>query len=160
MPYISHQDYLRNFMQKERFKISAYVSLILRKNNEILLIRRYQTGCDDGFYGCAGGCIDGNEPASHAIIREAREELGITLKQEHLKIVHVLHRKNRQDLETIGFFIEATEWEGRPQNIEPHKCNDLIWCTLDALPQNTQPHFKHVLDMLHKNAFYSEFGWD
>jgi 8-oxo-dGTP diphosphatase len=145
-------------MQRERFKIVSYVSLILRKGDDVLLIRRYQTGSNDGLYACAGGGVDGNEPVTHAIIREAREELGIELKKKDLRVVHVLHSKNPTN-ETIGFFIEAAQWEGEPRNMEPHKCDDVKWMPAKALPENSMPHLKQVMHHVERNSFYSEFGW-
>lgn len=148
-------------MTKERFKIAAFVALILRKNEKILLIRRSNTGSGDGFYSCAGGGVDGDEPVTHAMIREAYEELGIKLKKENLKIVHIVHSKKRQDAhENIGFFLEATDWDGELQNMEPHKHDDVAWFCINALPENTFPRLIHVLKMLDKKIFYSEYGWD
>jgi ADP-ribose pyrophosphatase YjhB (NUDIX family) len=148
-------------MKRERFKIGPYVALILRKNDTILLIRRYKTENWNGFYACAGGGVDGNEPITQAMIREAREELGITLHKENLRVVHVLHTKERDgDTETVGFFLEATVWSGEPQNMEPHKHDDLAWFPVHKLPQNTMPALKHVMAQVQQNIFYSEFGWD
>lgn len=147
-------------MQKERYKIGSFVSLILRRGTEVLLIRRFNTGCEDGMYGCAGGGIEANEPVTQAIMREAAEELGIKLKKEDLKIVHVVHRKNDQGKEMVGFFIEAREWGGDPCNKEPHKCDDLAWFNINNLPVNCQPTFRHVVTMLDNNIFFSEMGWE
>jgi ADP-ribose pyrophosphatase YjhB (NUDIX family) len=148
-------------VNKERFKIGAYVSLILRKDEKILLIRRFNTGSSDGFYACVGGGVDGNEPITQAMIREADEEIGIKLRKENLKIVHVLHNKAAHGhKEQIGFFVDATEWEGDPKNMEPHKHDDVAWFSLNDLPQNTLSKLKHVLEMINKNIFFSEFGWD
>lgn len=147
-------------MTQERFKVGPYVALILRKDNHILLIRRYKTGCDDGFYACAGGGVDGNEPITYACIREAQEEIGITLQREHLRVVHVLHSRHNNEKETVGFFIQATEWTGTPQNMEPHKHDDVCWFALNDLPQNIVPGLKHVLEKIKKDIFFSEFGWD
>lgn len=145
----------------ERFKLGAYVSLILRRDNKILLIRRFNTGVDDGFYFSAGGKLDGNETITQAAIREAREELGISLKKENLKVAHVLHIKRQADLqELVGFYFEATDWEGEPENMEPDKHDDIGWFALDNLPSNVNSAFKHVLEMLNKNIFFSEFGWE
>ena len=83
-------------MARERFKIGAFVALILRKQEMILLIRRSNTGSGDGFYACAGGGVDGDESITQAMIREADEELGIKLKKENLKIVHIVHSKQQQ----------------------------------------------------------------
>ena len=148
-------------MARERFKIGAFVALILRKQEMILLIRRSNTGSGDGFYACAGGGVDGDESITQAMIREADEELGIKLKKENLKIVHIVHSKQQQSSnECVGFFIEATEWEGEPQNMEPHKHDDVAWFNLNNLPQNTFPRLIHVIEMIDKKNFYSEYGWD
>jgi ADP-ribose pyrophosphatase YjhB (NUDIX family) len=150
-------------LKKERFKIVPFVSLILRKDDKLLLIRRAQTGCDDGFYCCAGGGVDGNEPITHALIREAKEELGIQLKKEHVKVVHVLHKRFKTAEhfgETIGFFVEATEWEGEPQNMEPHLHDDIAWFPIHDLPNNTMESLKHVIKMLAQNISFSEHGWE
>jgi 8-oxo-dGTP pyrophosphatase MutT (NUDIX family) len=70
---------------QERFKMIAFVSLILRRGSEVLLIRRFNTGFEDGMYGCAGGGVDENEPITQALVREAYEELGINLKKRTSK---------------------------------------------------------------------------
>ncbi len=147
-------------MQKERFKIGSFVSLILRRESEVLLIRRFNTGCEDGMYGCAGGGIDGNEPVTDALIREAFEELGIQLKKEQVNIVHIVHKKYPQGQELIGFFAEASSWEGTPRNMEPHKCDDLAWFHIHELPNNCQSTFVHVVAMLEQKKFFSEMGWE
>lgn len=144
---------------QERFKCESFVSLILRRGSQVLLIRRFNTGCDDGMYGCAGGGVDGNEPVTQALIREAYEELGITIKKEQVKMVHVVH-KRYANKEMIGFFFEASEWEGELRNMEPHKHDDLGWFEVDALPNNCQNAFTHVLAMIEQNKFFSELGWE
>jgi ADP-ribose pyrophosphatase len=90
-------------MQQERFKVVPFVSLILRRGSEVLLIRRLNTGCEDGMYGCAGGGVDCDEPITQAVIREAAEELGIRIKREDVRIAHILHRKYPQGQEMIRF---------------------------------------------------------
>ena len=147
-------------MQEERFKVVPFVSVILRNGSDILLIKRINTGVEDGMFACAGGGIDGNETIVQAAIREAAEELGITLKKECTKVVHILHRKYPHGQEMIGFYIEATEWDGVPSNMEPHKCDDVKWFDLKELPENCQPSLKQVVSMVDKNIFFSEMGWE
>ncbi len=148
-------------MTQERFKIQAAVALILRKDQKISLIRRCNTGWCDEFYASAGGGIEENESATQALIREAYEELGITLKKEHLKVVHVRYSRYPQDGETcVCIFMEATEWEGEPRNCESHKCGEVLWADIDALPNNLMPSFKKVVELIKQNVFYSESGWD
>lgn len=147
-------------MEQERFKVVPFVSLILKRGSHVLLIRRQNTGTDDGMYGCAGGGVDENEPVTQALIREAAEELGITIKKEHLRVAHILQRKYPHGQEMIGFYIEATEWEGEPCNMEPHKCGDIAWFDINQLPENCQPSFKQVVAMLDRDVFFSEMGWE
>jgi len=147
-------------MIQERYKIGSFVSLILRKDDKVLLIRRFQTGVEDGMYGCAGGGLDPDETIAEAMIREAAEELGIIVKKEDLKVVHVVHRKKSAEQQNIGFFFESSVWQGMPENKEPHKCDDIQWFCINELPKNTQPAFKHVVSMIGKKIFYSELGWE
>lgn len=47
-------------MSEEEFKIVSTVYLILIRNNEILLLRRYNTGFHDGEYSLPAGHLNGN----------------------------------------------------------------------------------------------------
>ena len=61
-----------------RFKLMATVSLILfDEQQRILLLRRHGTDWFDDHYALIGGTIDGNEPLTQAMIREAQEEANI-----------------------------------------------------------------------------------
>jgi ADP-ribose pyrophosphatase YjhB (NUDIX family) len=148
-------------MTQERFKMIVYTAIILHKKEKILLIRRSNTGRFDGFYAVPGGGVDGNEPVTQALIREAHEEIGITIKKENLRVVHVLHDRHRESgKEFIGFYIEAIEWEGEPQNMEPNKHDEVVWIDENALPKNLLDALRHVLEMIRKDIFYSEYGWE
>ena len=141
-----------------RHKFESAVHLILKQENKVLLLRRFNTGYEDGNYSMVAGHIDGDEPARLAMIREALEEADINLHIDHLDIVHVIHRKGL-DNEKIDFFIHAKEWIGEPKNAEPHKCDHLDWFELDELPENTVPYIKQALEHINAGIFYSEFGW-
>jgi len=103
-------------MTKERFKTRVAAYLILKKDNQILLHLRNNTGFADGYYSLVAGHLDGNETAIQAIIREAKEEANIILHPNDLKVVHVMHRT--KEIEYIDFFIECTKWSGNIKNIE------------------------------------------
>lgn len=147
-------------MPKERLKIIPTVYLILIKGGEILLARRYNTGFCDGQYSFPAGHLDGNETLIQAIIREAKEETGIKLNPKILKLVHVMHRKELNECEArVNFFFIAKDWTGKPKIMEPHKCDDLCWFELNALPKNIIPYIKQAISCFQKHKFYSEIGW-
>lgn len=143
----------------ERFRPRAAVYLLLIKDEKILLMRRYKTGWNDGNYSLASGHIDGNEPAEQAMLREAKEEIGITIPLENLRFAHVSHRF-APDVEYIDFYFTADAWEGEPYNAEPNKCDEVAWYDLDALPENIIPNVQDVLEHYAQNQPYSVFGWE
>jgi len=142
----------------DHFKLIPAVHLFLMKDDQVLLSRRFHTGYEDGNYSVPAGHVDGNEPVTSAMIREAREEIGITLTPSDLKVVHVMHRVTNE--ERIDFFFTARHWEGEICNAEPEKCDDLHWFPLDQLPENTIPYIRSALSCLQSGQFYSEFGWE
>ena len=60
----------------ERHKNIPACYLYLKKNNQILLLRRFNTGFEDGNYFFVSGHLDGGESFTDAMIREAKEEAG------------------------------------------------------------------------------------
>ena len=61
------------------FRIKSAVHLLLIRGSEILLLRRHNTGYEDGNYGLIAGHLDGGKQVKDAMIREAREEAGIDI---------------------------------------------------------------------------------
>lgn len=145
-------------MNKERFKVIPAVYLILIRDNKILMLRRQNTGFEDGNYSLIAGHVDENEGPTRAVSREASEEAGIHILPENIRLAHVMYRK-KPDEERIDFFFIADAWEGEPRNLEPEKCDDLSWFPLDNIPENTIPHVRDVIEnhLVNKRA-YSEFG--
>ncbi len=143
---------------KERFKLVPAVYLLLIRNDEILLLRRFQTGYEDGNYSVVAGHVDGDEPAAAAMCREAYEEAGLEIDPSQLRLVHTMHRitPSREALE-LFFAVEGSLNE--PTNQEPDKCDELAWFKLDALPSNTIPYVRQAVTCFQQGAAYSEFGW-
>lgn len=144
---------------KERFKLIPAVYLVLRRGNEVLLLRRANTGYQDGKYSLVTGHLEGNELATDGIVREAKEEAGITIDPKKLKLVHAAHRLRRGDpgQERIDLFFETAEWQGEATNAEPYKCDDLSWYAMDNLPDNMLPFIKLVLADISRGVNYSEY---
>ncbi len=133
--------------------------MILLRGRKILLLRRFNTGYEDGNYSVIAGHLDGNETFRQAMVREAREEAGLNLKLDRLEVGHVMHRKVPNGDERIDFFIRANKWTGEPTIMEPQKCDDLQWFELNRLPQNVIPYVKLAIDCVRSGVLYSEHGW-
>lgn len=148
-------------MATERSKMAVAVHLILRNNNQLLLLKRANTGYEDGKWSLPAGHIDSGESAIAAIMREAYEELGITLHCDNLQFAHTLHKCDPVDgQERIDLFFECRKWEGEVQNLEPRKCAELSWHPIDAMPGNVIGYIDHSLKAIfEKRLQFSEFGW-
>ena len=150
-------------MQQKRFKITPASYLILRKGNEILMLRRFNTDFQNGKYSFIAGHLDGKESFTQAIIREAKEEAGIIIKPKDLKAVHVMNRyvaTNDIGLrERIDVFFMTKKWQGKIKNMEPNKCDDLSWFPINKLPKDTIPYIREVIKNFRKKIFFSEYEY-
>lgn len=143
---------------KSHYKMPAAVYVILLQNNHILLLRRQNTGYEDGSYSLIAGHLDGDEEVLDAAIREAQEEANISLDRDSIQVVGVMHR--RSDDERIDFFVTANRWAGTITNMEPEKCDDLSWFPLDNLPDNVIPHVRSAIQTEPADIWFQSFGWN
>lgn len=147
-------------MAKLRHKSLVAVYLLPVKNGKILLIQRTNTGYGDGNFSLPAGHLEKNETLTQALIREVREEIGITLKFNNLILNQVIHYKSTLGgLEYLDFFFMAKTWGGMPKNLEPNKCGGLKWFALTNLPKNMVLEVKQALINLDKKIIYSELNW-
>lgn len=133
------------------------VHLLFFREGKVLLARRFQTGYMDGHYSVPAGHLDGGESVTQAGVREAREELGLDLDPAALSFASVLHR--REGDERIDFFLRVKVWPGEPVNAEPHKCDELRWVKVNALPENTIPYVRQGIHNALLGVPFQEFGW-
>lgn len=147
---------------KERNKAVPCVYLILYKNGKILLGKRKNTGYRDGDWNLPSGHIEAGELPKEAMIREAKEEIGINLLAEDIEFAHLSYRpKHDETGDRIDIFFFAENWEGEPTNSEPHKCSEIAWWDGRNLPPNMPPHVRRILEMLDQEfLMFSEFGID
>ena len=147
--------------RRERFHLPASVHLFLLRagprGQQVLLLRRANTGYADGQYSVIAGHLDGGETVMAAITREAREEAGIVVAPADLAVVGVMHCWEGD--EYIHFFLAAIRWSGAIVNAEPTKCDELTWHDLDNLPANVIPYIRQALTNYHRNVWFDSFGW-
>lgn len=145
----------------ERFKLIPEVCLILRKGDDVLLLRRQNTGWKDGWYCTPAGHVEEGESVREAAAREALEEVGVTVLPDDLEFVHVQHRWSTDmgGHSRVGFYFVARVYEGEPENKEPEKCDEIGYFPLGNLPHTMVEPFRHALECYHKGITYSEYGW-
>ncbi|WP_255720709.1 NUDIX domain-containing protein [Frankia sp. CiP3] len=144
----------------ERYRSIVDVYVLLRRNGKILLMERANTGYADGQLCPPSGHLEQGESVIDGAIREAAEEVGITLTSEQLSCAHVVHHRNSDGQGRIGFFFAAARWRGEPTNREPHKCAGLSWADPDDLPRNTVGYTAAAVAQIQAGHGFSIHGWD
>lgn len=131
----------------ERPRFTIYVALLLEKDNSILLAKRENTGWMDGHWHIPGGGLEENETLVEAAVREAAEELAITVNPLDIKLIHILH----VDKSKIGFYFTTSKWEGDPKNNEPNLCSEVAWFALDSIPDLISVSSKQTIESFKNN---------
>jgi 8-oxo-dGTP diphosphatase len=144
----------------DRPRVIVDVNLILRRDRSLLLGRRCNTEFANGCYSLPAGHLDLGESVIDALVREAREELGILVAGKDVKFVQVMH--NSYGVGRFAVFFEVSEWGGRVRNMEPNKCDDLRWFPTTELPTNMVPYIRNAIEhyLLRPEACLTLYGWN
>ncbi|MCW2818586.1 MAG: hypothetical protein JWR42_1373 [Marmoricola sp.] len=149
-----------------RFQVVPAAYVVLVRAEQVLLQRRRATGYMDDLWACAAaGHVEAGESVLTAAVREAREELGVELDEADLEPITSLHRtgaNGRAVDERVDWFFACRTWSGDPALQEPDKAEALRWWPLDALPEDTVPHERHVITRWHAGslAVVETYGFD
>lgn len=136
--------------------IPVGVHVVLARGGRVLMMRRAGTGFFDGLFSLPGGHVEPGESVRMTAVRELREELGLALDPQGLRMLGVVHRLS--DSNRIDFFLAAAQWSGEPRICEPHKCDRLDWFSRDALPANSVPYVRRALEA-GNGPWILELGW-
>jgi len=100
-----------------------------------LLLAMKKRGFGEGKLNGIGGKVQGDETPEQALVREAFEEIEVTLEEDKLEKVAVIYfnfeTKSEWNQECHVYFV--SEWEGEPTETEEMRPE---WFSKDALPFN------------------------
>lgn len=146
---------------KNIYKLPAYVGIILKKENQVLLVQRHNSNWASDYWNFPGGLLEENETLTAAAAREIYEEVGVTVPISNFSFSHILHvqanNKNTQDI--IGFYFITEKWNGTPINCEPDKHSNVTWFDLDNLPKHITEHALLAIENIKTKKLYYEDGW-
>jgi 8-oxo-dGTP diphosphatase len=140
-----------------RAKFPVTVHLLFFREDQILLLRRFNTGYADGQYSVPAGHLDGGETVISAARREGLEETGVRIEAGDVVFSSVVHRRDGD--ERVDFFVHIHKWQGEPANTEPDKCDELRWVGVNELPDNLIPYVKKAIQNHLTGIPFNEFGW-
>ncbi len=136
-------------MSRVSFLTAVY--LILESDGKIFTVRRANTKYMEGRLSLPAGHLEAGETPNQAMIREAKEEIGIDIREEDLVFVHTqfytVHNVNDKDY--INIYFKAKSYVGMPHNAEPEKASEAIWVPIDE---------KDVLRNVQQACIYANQG--
>jgi 8-oxo-dGTP pyrophosphatase MutT (NUDIX family) len=104
----------------------------------VLLQRGPRAKFAQGMWDLPVGKSEPGEPVTETAVRELREETGLVVVPEDLRLAHVIHGARGveapDDFLTVVFAVHA--WSGELFNVEPDKHAQVAWIPIDAIPVN------------------------
>ena len=131
-------------------------ALILNEHNQILLGLRAGHRAGAGTYGLVGGKTKKGESIEETAQREIKEEIGLLVELEDIQVVNLFTTRSSSDIFFYQIGVLVKKYSGEPKNMEPDKCEKLIWCDLDKLPDNLFLGTKGNIELYLKNTFYDK----
>ena len=145
-------------MSEKYFSRLAVNLVLIRENKqhekEILLQLRENTGYMDNMYDFAcSGHVERGESFAKALIREAKEEIGIEIKEEDVVFLAINHHYQEDH---VQLFFSTQKYLGEPIVCEPNECGGLLWTSIENLPQNIIPYVKNVIEDIKLGVQYDD----
>ena len=106
----------------------------------------------DNQYDLPGGHLESGEDLYDAMIREAKEELGIEIERKDMQMVHIYHHFEK---DMLKFVFKVKTFKNEIQNLEPEKCKELKWVDIENLPDNTISGIRRELEYIKSKKHYS-----
>ncbi len=125
-------------------------ALIFNDKGEVLLMKRSKNSKNQAlWWSQPGGSVDFGEKVTAAVKREIMEELGIAVEL-WAEVSHIDHIIKNEKQHWLAVSYLARVKKGMPKIMEPHKCDELQWFSLAALPkkltQTTRETIKSYLE--------------
>lgn len=136
---------------KDKKQITVFIGVVVREG-KVLMVKRYEPECREAHlkWEIPGGKVDFDETPQEAIVRELKEETGVTVKVKrllpHVKTVYWDYPWGEQQTLKFGF---ECEYISESKRIEDHHVEDVKWVILREVTKlETLPGDKEFLECL------------
>lgn len=137
--------------------IPAVWVMLTNDTGQVFLLKRANTGWEDGKYVIPSGHVEANESPKQAAVRELEEETGIKANEQDLEFRHIVFNKSNDGsgTERVSVFFAVRSYSGTPTNAEPNKASECGWFDMHSLPELTSTNL-HAFDAISRGEIYSE----
>lgn len=141
------------------------VLLVLMRNagddEEILLQLRQNTKYGNGKWDLAAtGHVEPGESMEMALIREAREEIGVEINVKDVNFLTIMHVYTPDTYRTYyNAYFKVDTYKNDPTIVEKDKCGELRWFKVKDLPSNILADRKQAILNIKSNISFAEMGW-
>jgi len=153
-------------MEDRKFGLGVIICIFNRDFSKIFLIKRNEEkrkkcGAD---WGNVGGRVELGELLMDACLREAKEEIGINLNPEKLKLIEIKETPYLTDIFHAIHFVYATILDENEKIVLNFSCNneseEYGWFDLKDLPDKTLDPKKYLikLSIIAKKKFLENGG--
>ena len=138
----------------ERYKAAVAVYALLRRGDDVLLLRRAGSGFHDGELSLPAGHVDEGEDALSAVAREVGEELLVQVRPEDCALVLTGHSAPERpgDDAYVDLFFTVDRWSAEPAVGEPEHCAELVWAPVTDLPADVIPYVAEAVGVIARGA--------
>ena len=117
-------------MDGPKTRISLCV-MAINENGEVLLMRRFNTGYQDGKFEFPSGHIENNENSLDGTKRELKEESDLDVELDDLDYLGVVDNNTKGN--HFNMLYKTTKFSGVAKVMEPKECDRLEWVSLELL---------------------------
>jgi 8-oxo-dGTP diphosphatase len=111
-------------------------AIIFNKDGALFLAKRGKEARNEKHkWEFPGGSVEFGETLENALVREVREEFGFVIEVvQLLDVVNHILPVEKQHWISPTYLCRYKN--GKPRILEPHKCEEIRWFKLDAIPEN------------------------
>ena len=134
-------------MTERKFGLGTFVCIYNRDFSKILLLKRNKK---EKPWGNVGGMVDIGEKIIDACVREAREEIGVNLNPEKLKLIEIKETPYFSDLVHGIHFVYVTTLDENKKIQISEESDEYYWFDLDNLPEKTLDSKEYLCSIANK----------
>lgn len=123
-----HKKYIQKLKSKNNGVFMKIVTIFIQNNQKEFLIQK-RSPQKNGKYGITSGHANPDESPEQAAIREIKEELGISLKKDQLKLFYTTKEKQ----ETYYLYFLKKEIDLAKLILQKEEVESVKWCTIEEI---------------------------